>query len=147
MNNLGLGDEELKGLGYQERCNFLNNNPIHVARCFRCKFEVYFEDIILDGPLGKPNYYAMRILFQGNGSFHSFMLILNAPKIHKKAVYIEFIKKRINAQMPDHFNNPEILLLLLLNFASPVVNILLRRQLLQNYLTLNLAFGRQEVLI
>ena len=81
----------------------------------------------------------MRILFQDNGSFHSFIWILNAPKIHKKAVYIEFIKKRINAQIPDHFNNPEILLLLLFNCASPVVNILLRRQLLQNYLTLNLA--------
>ena len=32
LNNLGLSDEELKDLSYQERCNLLNNNPVLVAR-------------------------------------------------------------------------------------------------------------------
>ena len=35
LNNLGLSDEELKNLSYQERCNILNNNPVLVARHFQ----------------------------------------------------------------------------------------------------------------
>ena len=51
LNN--LGDEELKKIGYQERCNLLNNNPVLVARHFQLKFEVFFEEIILDGNMKK----------------------------------------------------------------------------------------------
>ena len=41
LNNLGLSDEELKHLSYQERCNLLNNNPVRVARHFQYKIEVF----------------------------------------------------------------------------------------------------------
>ena len=73
LNKLGLNDEELKKLSYQERCNLLNNDPVLVARHFQYKVEVFFKDIILDGPLGKTKYYAIRIEFQERGSphFHS----------------------------------------------------------------------------
>ena len=37
LNNLGLSDEELKNLSYQERCNLLNKNPVLVARYFQYK--------------------------------------------------------------------------------------------------------------
>ena len=53
LNNLGLSDEELKNLSYQESCNLLSNNPVLVARLFQYKVEVFFKEIILDGPLGK----------------------------------------------------------------------------------------------
>ena len=43
LNNLGLSHEELKSLSYQERCNFLNNNPVLVARHLQHKFEVFFQ--------------------------------------------------------------------------------------------------------
>ena len=31
LNNLGIREEELKNLSYQDRCNLLNNNPALVA--------------------------------------------------------------------------------------------------------------------
>ena len=34
LNNLGLSEEELKKLSYQERCNLLNNNPVLAATHF-----------------------------------------------------------------------------------------------------------------
>ena len=73
LNKLGLNDEELQKLSYQERCNLLNNNPVLVARHIQYKVEVFFKDIILDGLLGKTKYYAIRIEFQERGSphFHS----------------------------------------------------------------------------
>ena len=110
LNNLGLSDEELKNLSHQERCNLSNNNPVLVARHFQCKVEVFFKKIILDGPLGKTKYYAIRIEFQERGSpyVHSFIWIFNAPNIENEAAYIEFIEKTINAQLPDHLSDPEL---------------------------------------
>ena len=53
LNNLGLSEDELKKLSYQERCNLLNNNPVLAATHFQYKIEAFFKEIILDGPLGK----------------------------------------------------------------------------------------------
>ena len=61
FSNLGLSDKELKNLSYQERCNFLNNNLVLVARHFQYKVEVFFKKMIVDGPLGKTKYYAICI--------------------------------------------------------------------------------------
>ena len=110
LNNLGLSDEKLKNLSYQERCNLLNNNPVLVARHFQYKFEVFFKEILLDGPLGKTKYQAIRTEFQERGSphFHSFIWIFNAPNIQNETAYIEFIEKTINAQLSDHLKDPEL---------------------------------------
>ena len=104
LNNLGLSDEELKNLSYQEGCNLLNKNPVLVARHFQYKAEVFFKEIILDGPLGKTKYHAISIEFQERGSphVHAFIWIFSAPNIQNETAYIEFIEKTINAQLPDH---------------------------------------------
>ena len=96
LNNLGLSDEELKHLSYQERCNLLNNNPVLVSRHFQYKIEVFFKEIILDGLLGKTKYYAIRIEFQERGSphVHSFIWIFNASNTENETAYIEFIEKK-----------------------------------------------------
>ena len=43
--------------------------------------EVFFKEIIVNGPLGKVKYYAIRVEFQVRGSphIHSFLCVLNAP--------------------------------------------------------------------
>ena len=66
--------------------------------------------MILDGPLGKAKYHAIRIEFQESGSphVHSFIWIFNAPNIENETTYIEFIEKTINAQLSDHLNDPEL---------------------------------------
>ena len=109
-SNLGLSAEELKNLSYQERCNLLNNNTVLVGRHFQYKIEVFFQKNILDGSLGKTKYYAIRIKFQERGSLHvhSFIKIFNALNIENGAAYIELIEKTINAQLPDHLNDPEL---------------------------------------
>ena len=89
LKNLQLSVEELKNLSYQERCNFLSNNPILVARHFQYKVEAFFNEIILDGPLEKIKYCAIRIEFQERGSTHvrSFTWIFNAPNTENEAAY------------------------------------------------------------
>ena len=107
LNNLGLCDEELKNLSYQERCNLLNKNLVLVVRHFQYKVEVFFKEIILDGLLGKTKY-AIRLEFQEWSSphVHSFVWIFNAPNNQNETAYIEFIE--IVAQLPDHLKEPQL---------------------------------------
>ena len=91
-------------LSYQERCKLLNSNPVLVARHFQYKVEPFFKEIVLDGPLGKTKYYAIRIEFQERGCphVHSFIWIFNAPNIENDTAYIEFTEKKVNEQLPEY---------------------------------------------
>ena len=88
----------------------LYNNPVLDARHFQYKVDVFFKDIILDGPLGKTQHYAICMEFQERGipHIHSFIWILNPPNIEDEDVYISFIEKTINAQMPDPQSDSEL---------------------------------------
>ena len=113
LNNLDLSDEELKNLSYQERTKLLNENPVLVARHFQYKVQVFFKELILDGPLGKTKYYALRIEFQERGSphVHAFIWILDAPKIENEFAYLAFVENSISASLPDPQNEPEMFVL------------------------------------
>ena len=86
LNRLDFSDDVIKNMTYQERCNTLNKNPVLVARHFQYRVEIFFKVIVLHGPLGKTSYYAIRVEFQVRGSphIHSFMWIINAPKLSKE---------------------------------------------------------------
>ena len=64
----------------------------------------------LEEPRNQTKYYAIRIEFQERGisSVHSFIWINNVANIENEAAYIEFIEKTINAQLPNHLNDPEL---------------------------------------
>ena len=61
LNRLDFSDDVIKNMTYQERCN---KNPVLVAGHFQYKVEIFFKVIVLDGPLGKTSYYAIRVEFQ-----------------------------------------------------------------------------------
>ena len=86
LNRLDFSDDVIKNMTYQERCNTLNKNPVLVARHFQYRVEIFFKVIVLHGPLGKTSYYAIRVEFQVRVSLHihSFIWILNAPKLSKE---------------------------------------------------------------
>lgn len=54
-------------MNYEEWRNLLNSNPVLLA--------LFFKEIIVDGPLGKVKYYAIRVEFQVRGSQHSFFFV------------------------------------------------------------------------
>ena len=112
LNNLGLRDEELKNLSYQERTKLLNENPVLVARYFKYTVQLFFKELILDGPLDKTKYYALRIEFQERGRrhVHVFIWILDASKIENEPAYLAFIKNSITASLSDAQNQPEMLI-------------------------------------
>ena len=83
-----LSEDEIQDLSYQNRCKLLNKNPVLVSRHFQLRVEMFFKEIILDGPLGKTKYYAIRVEFQVRGSphIHSFFWIVNAPILSEKTI-------------------------------------------------------------
>ena len=102
LNNLGFSDEELKNLSYQERTKLLNENPVLVARHFQYKVQVFFKELVLDGPLDKTKYYALYIELQERVSPHVHVLvwILDAPKIEDETGYRDFLLK---IQLVPHY--------------------------------------------
>ena len=81
-----LTEQQINNLNYFERCSYLNQNPVLLARHFQYRVETFFKEIILDSPLGKVTYYATRVEFQVRGSLHihSFLWVLNAPVLGKR---------------------------------------------------------------
>ena len=105
LNGSEIFDEEINLLSYEERCNILNSNAVLLARHFQYRVELFFKQIIVNGPLGKVTYYAIRVEFQVRGSphIHSFLWVNGAPKLSKetKNEYIRFIDQVIKANLPD----------------------------------------------
>ena len=100
----------------------------------------------------KTKFCVICIEFQLTGSphVHSFMFSVNTLNIQNEAPYLAFIKVTINAQLPGHLNDPDVLsqlkfkrfMLTLqltgnttkMNVASRMVNVLRRRPFLQTTL-------------
>ena len=64
LNRVDISDEEVDEMSYHERCDTLNKNPVLVARHFQYRVEMFFKIIVLDGLLGKTQYYANREIYQ-----------------------------------------------------------------------------------
>ena len=83
----------------------LNNNPVIVGRHFQYRVEVFFEFIVIDRPLGKSKYYAIRVESQVRGSPHiySFISIIGAPKLSMENIdeYTEWVDATSSTDLPD----------------------------------------------
>ena len=105
LSGKSISDADIENLSYFQRCEILNMNPVLLAKYFQYRVEVFFKEIIVNGPLGKVNYYAIMVEFQLRGSphIHSFIWVINASKPPKetKNEYIIFIDKIIKASIPD----------------------------------------------
>ena len=51
-----LTQEEIDHMDFFGRCAYLSQNPVLLARHFQYRIEMFFEVIIIDGPLGKVKY-------------------------------------------------------------------------------------------
>ena len=97
-------------MAYHERCQLLNSNPVLAARHFHYRVEVFFKEIIIDGPLGKTTYYAIGVEIQVRGLLpvQCFLWILNTPVLNldNKEEYVAFLDQVVDAFLPDRNENP-----------------------------------------
>ena len=111
LNGLNIPEEDVDQMSYHEKCDTVNKSSVLVARHFQYSVELFFKTIILDGPL-KTNYYAVRVEFQVRGSphVHSFIWILNAPKLSKLNIeeYTNWFDMVIRTDLPDASSEPDL---------------------------------------
>ena len=107
-----LQEEHINDMDFFEQRSYLNVNPVLLARHFQYRVEVFFKVIVINEPLGKVKYHAVRIEFQVRGSphVHSFLWIVNVPILSKDNVveYTQFIDGIVKAFVPDIHENPEL---------------------------------------
>ena len=74
--------------------------------------KILFKEIVVNGPLGKVTYYAIRVEFQVRGSphIHSFLWILNAPVLNKETIdeYISFVDNVSKCYVPNIDDYPQL---------------------------------------
>ena len=112
LNGESLDEDAINEMDFFERCHYLNMNPVILARHFQYRVEVFFKVIVIDGPLGKVKYHAIRVEFQVRGSphIHSFLWVIDAPILTKNNVdeYRQFVDSIVKAFVPDINKQPEL---------------------------------------
>ena len=63
LNGINLSGDDINGMDYFQGCQILNSNLVLLARHFQYRVEVLFTEIIINGPLGKVKYHAIRVEF------------------------------------------------------------------------------------
>lgn len=70
-------DDEVNALSYDEKSNWLKQNPVTAARHFHYRLNIFFQDFLKSTarPLGDVVDYAIRIEFQARGSPHAHCVL------------------------------------------------------------------------
>ena len=101
-------DNDINKMDFFDRCSFLNLSPVLLARHFHYRVEVFFQDIVLNGPLGKIKNHATPVEFQVHGSpqIHSFLWILNHTVLSKDNIneYIFIVDNIVSTSLADTDN-------------------------------------------
>ena len=114
LHKLNMSEEDTENLTYHDRCRLLNSNPVFVKRHFQYQVEVFFKEIIADGPLGRTKYlhYAICVEFQvcGSPNANCFLWVANAlnSTSKNKEEYVAFLDQIVHAFLPNRDENPEL---------------------------------------
>ena len=93
-----LSNEQIPNMDFFTRCSYLNLHPVLLARRFQYRVEQIFRIIVLDGPMHKVKYQAIRIEFQVRGSPHVYLFswvygvpVLNPDNIPEYILFVDSI--------------------------------------------------------
>ena len=100
-----LTDDDIHSMNYFDKTKILNSNPVLLARHFQYREEVFFKEIVSDGPLGKIKHYTIKVEFQVRGSPHIYLLVwvIGAPILSTTSEdeYVAFIDNIIKCELPN----------------------------------------------
>ena len=95
-----------------DKTKILNSNPVLLARHFQYREEVFFKEIVSDGPLGKIKHYTIKVEFQVRGSPHIYLLVwvIGAPILSTTSEdeYVPFIDNIIKCELPNPQERPRL---------------------------------------
>ena len=112
-------DDEIAGLSFEDKSNWLKCNPVTAARHFQYRLNAFFQDVLKSTakPLGEITDYAIRIEFQARGSPHAHCVlwVKDAPKFLESpnSEVCDFIDQYISCKLPAEDGKLRELVLLL----------------------------------
>ena len=105
---VNYSDEDVAGLTYEEKSNWLRRNPVTAARHFQYRLNTFFNDFLKSKakPLGEITDYAIRVEFQARGSPHAHCVIWvkDAPKFDHDSDedVCNFIDEYVSCSIPEN---------------------------------------------
>ena len=115
-------EQEIKNMNWQTKKNWLQRNPVTVARHIDFIFQQLWDKVILSGihPVGQILNFDLRKEMQGRGTahFHAALHVKNAPVLDKDSdkAFTSFADKYISCSLPDE------------NAESELFNLVISRQ-------------------
>ena len=104
--------EEIDRMDFFTSRAYLNQNQVLLAAHFQYRVEMFFKVIVIDIPLGKVKYHAIRMEFQVRGSpqARSFLWIHDAPTLNVDNIstYVSFVGDIVVATLPDIVADPDL---------------------------------------
>ncbi len=107
-----LSDDDIKNMHWKDRHEWLQRNPVTVARQIDYIFEQLWGKVILSGvhPVGQILNYDIRKEMQGRGTahFHAAIHVKDAPKLGEVSdeEFAAFADKYITCSIPDPVSDP-----------------------------------------
>ena len=99
-------------MNYFDKTKILNSNSVLLASHFQYGVEVFFKEIVSDGPLGKIEHYSIRVEFQVRGSphIHSLVWAIGARILSTASEdeYAAFIDNIIKCELPNPQERPQL---------------------------------------
>ena len=99
-------DEQVAALSYEDKSNWIKQNPVTAARHYQYRLNTFFQDFLKSptNPLGELVDYVIRIEFQARGSPHAqcVLWVKDAPNygVDDNANVCQFIDKYITCAIP-----------------------------------------------
>ncbi len=109
-----LTDDDINNMHWTEKHQWLQRNPVTVARQIDFIFEQLWGKVILSGvhPVGQILNYDIRKEMQGRGTahFHSAVHVKDAPKLDEATdeEFAAFADKYISCSIPDPVTHPKL---------------------------------------
>lgn len=77
IQHKNLSFDEIDGLSWQEKCQFIKSDPVTCARYFQNRLQIFIKHVLNDPscPKGEIEDYYYRVEFQQRGSPHIHMVI------------------------------------------------------------------------
>ena len=100
-------DEQVAAMPFEEKSNWLRQNPVTAARHFQYQLDTFFQAFLKSKahPIGELIDYAIRIEFQARGSphAHTILWIKDAPKmgIQEDEEICQFIDRYVYCSIPN----------------------------------------------
>ena len=108
LHKLDLSEEDIENLSYHDRCRLLNSNTVLVASHFQHWVEVFFKEIVVEGPMGKIKYHAIKYMCRISSSWLNTCALFSLGGQHPTQQTFVGLEDDSKTCLEDDFNTSSV---------------------------------------